>query len=109
MAMASNLSSLLLLLFFNLSFRFSFSGQTNSMESVPDLQKSMYLVVDGYPCVRLLSLSGEIGCANPGRDKVVAPIVRFRKAHELACPSAIFVSLDELQEVLDRYVFLLIF
>uniref|UniRef100_A0A2P2M6K6 Uncharacterized protein MANES_02G078600 n=1 Tax=Rhizophora mucronata TaxID=61149 RepID=A0A2P2M6K6_RHIMU len=64
MAMASNLSSLLLLLFFNLSFRFSFSGQTNSMESVPDLQKSMYLVVDGYPCVRLLSLSGEIGCAS---------------------------------------------
>lgn len=34
------------------------------MESVPDLQNSMYKVVDGYPCVRLLNLSGEIGCSS---------------------------------------------
>lgn len=24
----------------------------------------MYLTVEGYPCVRLLNLSGEIGCAS---------------------------------------------
>ena len=35
-----------------------------SLESVPDLEKSMYMVVDGYPCVRLLNLSGEIGCSS---------------------------------------------
>ena len=40
------------------------SGDSNSMESVPDLQKSMYKVIDGYPCVRLLNLSGPIGCSS---------------------------------------------
>lgn len=39
-------------------------GETSLMESVPDLQNSMYKVVDGYPCVRLLNLSGEIGCSS---------------------------------------------
>lgn len=34
------------------------------MESVPDLQKSMYMVVDGFPCVRLVNLWGEIGCSS---------------------------------------------
>jgi nicastrin len=40
------------------------SGQLDSMESVPDLQKEMYKVIDGYPCVRLLNLSGVIGCSS---------------------------------------------
>lgn len=34
------------------------------MESIPDLQESMYMVVDGYPCVRLLNRSGKIGCSS---------------------------------------------
>ncbi|KAB1221503.1 hypothetical protein CJ030_MR2G027142 [Morella rubra] len=37
----------------------SFSGQLDSMESVPDLQKAMIIkFIDGYPFVRLLNLSG---------------------------------------------------
>ncbi|KAL6959619.1 hypothetical protein U1Q18_039773, partial [Sarracenia purpurea var. burkii] len=67
----------------------------NLLESVPDLQKSMYMVVDGFPCVRLLNLSGEIGCSNPGREKVVAPIVRFENADKLAQLSTILVSLHD--------------
>ncbi|XP_021604076.1 nicastrin isoform X3 [Manihot esculenta] len=103
-------------IFFCCSSFFSFDSlpQTNSMQSVPDLQKSMYLIVDGYPCVRLLNLSGEIGCASlvvplfflwyldPGRDKVVSPVIRFKNANELARSSAVFVSLDEIQELFDR-------
>nr|KYP75974.1 Nicastrin [Cajanus cajan] len=65
------------------------------MESVPDLQNTMYAAVDGYPCVRLLNLSGSIGCSNPGRDKVVAPIVRFENVDKLAEPSAILVISDD--------------
>ncbi|XP_028800506.1 nicastrin [Neltuma alba] len=98
--MASTFLSLCLLLCFGV--RLSFSGQSNSMESVPDLQKSMYKVVDGYPCVRLLSLSGPIGCSNPGRDKVVAPIVTFKNANQLSKSSAILVSLDEFESLLTR-------
>ncbi|MBA0576944.1 hypothetical protein Golob_028111 [Gossypium lobatum] len=67
------------------------------MESVPDLQKSMYMVVDGYPCVRLVNLSGEIGCSNPGRDKVVAPIIKYKNNKELGLPSAILLSMDDVQ------------
>ncbi|OWM64372.1 hypothetical protein CDL15_Pgr020339 [Punica granatum] len=74
------------------------------MESVPDLQKLMYTVVDGYPCVRLLNLSGEIGCANPGRDKVVAPIVRFGDGITLTQPSAVLVPLDKIQDFFNRQV-----
>lgn len=40
------------------------SGTDSSLESVPDLQKAMYLNVESYPCVRLLNLSGEIGCSS---------------------------------------------
>lgn len=43
---------------------FEILGQTSMMESVPDLQSSMYMTLDGYPCVRLLNLSGVIGCAS---------------------------------------------
>ncbi|OMO49469.1 Nicastrin [Corchorus olitorius] len=74
----------------------------NSMESVPDLQKSMYMVVDGYPCVRLINISGEIGCSNPGRDKVVAPIVEYKNTKELTQPSAIFLSMDDVEGFFSR-------
>lgn len=100
LAMAAKFLSLCLLLCFDV--RLSFSGQSISMESVPDLQKSMYKVVDGYPCVRLLSLSGPIGCSNPGRDKVVAPIVSFKNANQLSKSSAVLVSLDEFESLLTR-------
>ncbi|KAK7305671.1 hypothetical protein VNO77_43580 [Canavalia gladiata] len=79
-----------------------FSGQSSAMESVPDLQNTMYAVIDGYPCVRLLNLSGPIGCSNPGRDKVVAPILRFENVVELSEPSAILVSLDEFPTLFTR-------
>ncbi|XP_058108346.1 nicastrin isoform X2 [Magnolia sinica] len=79
------------------------AGKVDSLESVPDLEKAMYLTIDGYPCVRLLNLSGEIGCANPGRGKVVAPIVRFKNADEkLARSSAVLVSLDEMKNFFLR-------
>ncbi|KAK9118092.1 hypothetical protein Scep_016185 [Stephania cephalantha] len=67
-------------------------GQVNTLESVPDLESSMYLKMHGYPCVRLLNLSGEIGCANPARDKVIAPVVRYKNIDELTHSSAILVS-----------------
>ncbi|KAK7285268.1 hypothetical protein RJT34_20033 [Clitoria ternatea] len=92
----------LFFLFVTLHLPSCFSGQSSSMESVPDLQSTMYAVIDGYPCVRLLNLSGAIGCANPGRDKVVAPIVRFDHVDELKEPSTILVSLDEFPTLLTR-------
>lgn len=72
------------------------------MESVPDLQNTMYASIDGYPCVRLMNLSGTIGCSNPGRDKVVAPIVRFENVDIIAEPSAVLVSLDEFPTLFTR-------
>lgn len=72
------------------------------MESVPDLQNSMYLAVDGYPCIRLLNLSGEIGCSNPGREKVVVPMINFKDANEILQPSAILVSVDEISSFFTR-------
>ncbi|KAF3960934.1 hypothetical protein CMV_014397 [Castanea mollissima] len=102
MATISNFLFLLLLLL-NFHFHLSFSdGDSNSMESVPDLQKSMYKVIDGYPCVRLLNLSGPIGCSNPGRQVVVAPIVRYQNATQLSQSSSILVSLDEFQSFITR-------
>ncbi|KAL2252496.1 UNVERIFIED_CONTAM: Nicastrin, partial [Sesamum indicum] len=56
------LSSLCFLALFRLSS--SASGETKSFESVPDLEKSMYKEIEGFPCVRLLNLSGEIGCSS---------------------------------------------
>ncbi|CAL9013069.1 unnamed protein product [Prunus brigantina] len=91
-----------LLFFFSFQLRLSFSGQTIMMESVPDLQSSMYMTLDGYPCVRLLNLSGVIGCANPGRVKVVAPILRLNNATELSQLSAVLLSVDEIQSFLTR-------
>lgn len=73
-----------------------------AFESVPDLEKSMYMVMDGYPCVRLLNLSGEIGCANPGLDKVVAPIVRFSNDIKLVRSSSLLVPSYDFESLLSR-------
>ncbi|KAK2968045.1 hypothetical protein RJ640_003779 [Escallonia rubra] len=100
--MAAKLLCALLLLVAHLRLSFSAPGEVNSLQSVPDLEKSMYIVVDGYPCVRLLNLSGEIGCSNPGTGKVVAPIIRFKFANKLVRSSTILVSLDEFNSLLLR-------
>ncbi|KAL5076913.1 hypothetical protein RYX36_015897 [Vicia faba] len=89
-------------LFFVSHLLSSISGQSTSMESVPDLQNTMYTNVDGYPCVRLLSLSGAIGCSNPGRDKVVAPIVRFENVDDVSELSSVLVSFDEFPALFTR-------
>lgn len=62
----------------------------------------MYMHIDGYPCVRLLNLSGEIGCSNPSREKVVAPIVRYKSVDELLESAAILVSIDEFEILISR-------
>eukprot|EP00249_Psilotum_nudum_P017145 c26181_g1_i1 orf=97-1434(+) len=63
-----------------------------TLKSVPDLENAMYHLLDGTPCVRVLNLTGEIGCANPGRAKVVAPIVGFSDlSMDLNHPSAILL------------------
>lgn len=97
---------LLCLLIFTLHLSLSSAAASASKElafaSVPDLEKSMYTVLDGYPCVRLLNLSGEIGCANPSLDKVVAPIVRFKKGMELIRSSSVLVPLPDFDSLLSR-------
>lgn len=40
--------------------------------------------------------------SDPGRDKVVAPIVRFKNADKLAQPSTVLVSLNEVQSLFTR-------
>lgn len=40
---------------------------------------------------------------DPGRDKVVAPIVRFENVDIIAEPSAVLVSLDEFPTLFTRY------
>ena len=41
---------------------------------------------------------------DPGREKVVAPIVRFKSSKELTESAAILVSVDEFESVLSRHV-----
>ncbi|XP_008457115.1 nicastrin isoform X1 [Cucumis melo] len=94
-------SQFLYLLLFLTSLRLS-SSDEQKMESVPDLQNSMYLAVDGYPCIRLLNLSGEIGCSNPGREKVVLPMINFKDADEILEPSAVLVSMDAISSFFTR-------
>ncbi|XP_021757387.1 nicastrin-like isoform X1 [Chenopodium quinoa] len=101
-SMASYYKYSCLLICFLAQFSVSFSGQSNSLDSVPDLERSMYKVIDGFPCVRLLNLSGEIGCANPGRDKVVAPVVRYRDGVVIHQLSTILLSVDAVQSFFNR-------
>ncbi|XP_031491630.1 nicastrin [Nymphaea colorata] len=98
------LLSLVLLILLLFSVHRSSAGVEESfLESVPDLQNKMYMVVDGYPCVRLLNISGEIGCANPGRVKVVAPIVRFTNdMFKLVSPSAVLVPPDKMEDFFNK-------
>ncbi|XP_073279068.1 nicastrin-like isoform X2 [Primulina huaijiensis] len=62
----------------------------------------MYTQIDGYPCVRLLNISGEIGSVNPGRGKIVTPIAQFKNADVLVRSTAILVSADEFESLLSR-------
>lgn len=80
----------------------SLAGEITSIESVPDLQKLMYVAVDGYPCVRLLNLSGEIGCSNPGLSKVVAPIIKLKDVKDLVEPHTVLVTADEMDDFFTR-------
>ncbi|MFS8034456.1 putative nicastrin [Helianthus anomalus] len=101
MTTTTDLLLCLLCLLSSLHRSLSASGQV-AFESVPDLEKSMYKVIDGYPCVRLLNLSGEIGCANPGLDKVVAPIVKFTNDIELTQSSSLLVASYDFESFLSR-------
>lgn len=47
-------------------------------------------------------------CTDPGREKVVAPIVRFKNVNVLAQSSAVLVSLDEIQSFFTRHVYIFI-
>ncbi|CAL4885266.1 unnamed protein product [Urochloa decumbens] len=79
------------------------SGDGATLESVPDLVKAMYLNIESFPCVRLLNLSGEIGCSNPGSEKIIAPIVRFRKgSDQLVQPSTVLLPLDQMSDFFLR-------
>ncbi|XP_010528573.1 PREDICTED: nicastrin isoform X2 [Tarenaya hassleriana] len=100
--MALDLPGLVAVVVVLLLFPISLAEEADSIESVPDLQKLMYKAVDGYPCVRLLNLSGEIGCSNPGPDRVVAPILKFKDAKDLAQPYTVLVTIDEMEDFFDR-------
>lgn len=74
-----------------------------TFQSVPELEIAMYKPANGNACVRLLTLSGEIGCGNPGRDKVVAPIVRLASANDfLDQKAAVLLPFSELSTFLNR-------
>jgi nicastrin len=63
----------------------------------------MYLNIESFPCVRLLNLSGEIGCSNPGSEKIIAPIVRLTKgSDQLVQPSTVLLPLDQMSDFLLR-------
>ncbi|EOA23584.1 hypothetical protein CARUB_v10016780mg [Capsella rubella] len=91
-----------LLLVSILPLHVSLAGEITSIESVPDLQKLMYVAVDGYPCVRLLNLSGEIGCSNPGLNKVVAPIIKLKDIKDSDQQHTILVTADEMEDFFTR-------
>ncbi|KAM0927258.1 hypothetical protein ACQ4PT_003316 [Festuca glaucescens] len=78
------------------------SGYGATLESVPDLVKAMYVNIESFPCVRLLNLSGEIGCANPGHGQIIAPVVRFSSIDQLVQPSAVLLPLDQMSDFFLR-------
>ncbi|KAJ4764059.1 Nicastrin [Rhynchospora pubera] len=79
------------------------NGSDSVLESVPDLEKAMYLNLKSYPCVRLLNLLGEIGCSNPGNDKISAPIVRLKSGTiSLARPSTVLLQEEQMQDFFLR-------
>jgi len=50
-----------------------------------------------FPCFIVFEL------LDPGRDKVVAPIVRFGNVDKIAEPSAILVSVEDFPTLFTRY------
>ncbi|CAM0944289.1 unnamed protein product [Alopecurus aequalis] len=78
------------------------SGDGATLESVPDLVKAMYVDIESFPCVRLLNLSGEIGCSNPGHGQIIAPVVRFSSIDQLVQPSAVLLPLDQMSDFFLR-------
>lgn len=57
--------------------------------SVPELENRMYATLAGSPCVRWLNLTAELGCGNPWRTLVNAPIRRAEDT--LDSPAAVLV------------------
>ncbi|KAL6912167.1 hypothetical protein ACP4OV_000972 [Aristida adscensionis] len=79
------------------------TGDAATLESVPDLVKAMYVNIESFPCVRLLNLSGAIGCSNPGGEKIIAPVVRFRNSsNQLVQPSAVLLPSDQMPNFFMR-------
>ncbi|CAM6086764.1 unnamed protein product [Calypogeia fissa] len=77
----------------------------SSLHYVPDIENAMYQTIDGAPCVRLLHLNGEIGCANPGRGKVQAPVQRFMNSTiALKTKTTVVLPALELHQFLERTV-----
>lgn len=78
-------------------------GLCSSFKSVSDLETAMYQVLESTPCVRLLNLTGEVGCSNPGRDKVIAPIQHFMDVTtSLPQPVSVLLPSSRLHEFLSR-------
>eukprot|EP00850_Spirogloea_muscicola_P001661 SM000006S19426 [mRNA] locus=s6:627517:632413:- [translate_table: standard] len=82
------------------------AGGVRSQEqlgSVPDLTAAMYVGVEGSPCVRLLTVQGELGCANPSRYTVSAPIKHLKSPNETVVDrSAILISGSDFGAFLQR-------
>ncbi|XP_024365272.1 nicastrin isoform X1 [Physcomitrium patens] len=73
----------------------------SSIKSVPELESRMYASLAGFPCVRWLNLTGELGCANPGHGAVSAPILRMGDA--LDSPATVLVPAESFEEFVDRF------
>ena len=75
-----------------------------SVRSVPNFENLMYQTLLGNACVRRLNLTGEVGCANPARGRVVAPIRRFdtAKAVQVAVPTTVLIPSSALLDFVDR-------
>lgn len=68
--------------------------------SVPELENRMYASLAGSPCVRWLNLTGELGCGNPCRTLVNAPIRRLED--KLDSPAAVLVPAGAFREFMNR-------
>ncbi|CAI5482479.1 unnamed protein product [Closterium sp. Yama58-4] len=80
------------------------SAARQQFASVPDLEAAMYTEAANWPCVRLLSTEGPIGCGNPGREIVSAPIQAISLPSQLSLlksPRALLVSPAVLHPVLS--------
>jgi nicastrin len=101
MAAIARVSELPLLLLLLLSLLLApLLAHGRSASSVPELEKRMYASLAGSPCVRWLNLTGELGCGNPSRTLVGAPIRRVED--KLDSPGAVLVSARAFREFVDR-------